>query len=256
MKDPKNSLEDIAEEDFQDCSVGQLLFLAEESMPDAKLNTSYNWSRFTKIVEELRSRQGVTVQVLAGAEMKQEGVVYDFQMKKRNPSDYHSVMDNIGLSRELSDGEEGLLYFTLENFVQHVKQGVGLVFRAEKSNEVQISVIDNGTGFVDAQDRRVPISDALVYARQFGIGGEAGVGFPKAFLDTDLILISQPGEVVIGQIGPDDWDFNVIFSRERSAKKYGVFINGFFYTGNNLEEYLNQKIERLKSDYEQKSSII
>ncbi|MDD5617915.1 MAG: 50S ribosomal protein L11 methyltransferase, partial [Candidatus Omnitrophica bacterium] len=233
----------------------RLISAIEKVMPSID-QANADWSDFDRIVEELKTAAGVKAVVVV--EMSKEskkvstvdGLLEDFMRPAKNSikgDDYKRmgeillpywarVLDNsVSLTQNARNRSLAFLRHTLHNLEQHVKNGVSLIVIQQFDDGVtKISVIDNGTGFIDKQGNRVSIEDAVQYAKSFGIGGELGKGLYYAVnREAHLSVIHQPRTSAI--IIPNYSSDSFVRPKPRieieisTNKQFGTTVVGYFY---------------------------
>ena len=206
-------------ENLANLSVDQLKIEAELSINKEEPN----WVRFNKIVEELKSRNDVQIMTVAGPEMKNEEIRPDFTVS--SPVSKSALVEHLSkIDFEHSNDEILFLMHTLHNIYQHVKEGVALVVKQIKTLETggtysEVSVIDNGPGFIDVEGDKVSIERATTTHESPGKGGSEGLGLPAAISAVDFSVIHIPGS---SETQGTSW-------KSSNKKPSGITIIGYFF---------------------------
>jgi|GEM_PF-3992316 len=91
-----------------------------------------------------------------------------------------------------------VISLALENVEQHGDDFGALILRFHKlaNDKIRISaiILDQGNGFVDKQNRHVPIERTVEYRYSFGKGGKGGVGLTMLLEASDYLSISTADE--------------------------------------------------------------
>jgi len=212
--------------DFASLSNDQLIREAENSMPFCE-DTNPDWTRFNEIVKQLKTRKDVQVFVLAGPMFNDNEAININRLTQPE-----TVISS-------DDAEFDFLWCTLQNISQHVKQGIALVVKQEITNEkgskyTEISVIDNGTGPIDKNSKRVSVKEVLKYGVTMGVNDSAGRGLTLAARhNADLSTIHAPGISVIvnGKEEPERYRVSppeIIWEQDKTKKPYGMTVIGYF----------------------------
>ena len=184
---------------------------------------SQDWAGFNEIVKRLKAMDNIEVFVAAGPEMKEKDIAVDIILsslvKQDRLTEYLSK-----INFEHTNDERAFLEHTLDNIYQHVKEGVGLIIKQKIVLDTgdmysEISVIDNGPGFIDRSGNRVSIETALELEKSPGKGGREGLGLPAATkFYTDFSTIHIPGS---SQLSNGSW-------KSSNKKSFGTTITGYF----------------------------
>ncbi|MBU1924713.1 MAG: helix-turn-helix domain-containing protein [Candidatus Omnitrophica bacterium] len=213
-----------------------------KAMPSSK-SKNPDWRQFNILIEELKLRDGVDV-IVEKDEINQAWF---------SPRAY---------IRNLSMGEDNFIRYAAENIAQHVEHGTALVIRQKFKDYTQITVMDNGDGFVNRYNNgKVKVEDAIIYKRSFGSKkGYAGVfqnhgqALTLVVSYPDISIIKQPGEsAIILPATNENSRIPIIepqvVSGAENAKKIGTEITGYFYNQPNefvrkrdWRSYLAQKL--------------
>ncbi|MDP8229480.1 MAG: ATP-binding protein [Candidatus Gorgyraea atricola] len=206
-------------ENLADLSVDQLILQAELSM------LQHDWPRFNKIVEELKGRKDIQVIVVAGPKFINKEVNIDSRLLKR--VDQREAKKHLSkVNFEYDDFDDSFLRHTLDNIYQHVKDGVALVVKQIEMLETgatysEVSVIDNGTGFIDKEGNKVSIERAFTHGESPGRGKGEGLGLPVTLTFTDILAVHIPGSSEIKKYSkPTAWE---------NKKSSGTTIVGYFF---------------------------
>ena len=225
----------------------------EENNPD--------WSKFNALVNEFKKRKRWVI-VVAGPRIIKEIVEVDYSFAGLgNTRDKR----NEEISRWLSDTqftgnrlEKLFLECMLENIDQHVQKGVALAVRQERKTKrhrrySELSIVDNGSGFIDEKGKRISIAEAIKWGRPRGKRGSAGQCLPLSLgYRANLTLIKIPGESAIVQSRRHKMQTGYFAGTEMiwktsNTKTYGTSISGYFYENNDVDEWQNELIESLIS---------
>lgn len=211
---------------FASMPTDQLIREAENSMPFCE-DKNPDWARFNEIVKQLKTRKDVEVFVLAGPMFKDNGTINTNRLTQPE-----TVISS-------NEAEFDFLWCTFQNISQHVERGIALVVKQKITTErrnkyTEISVIDNGTGPIDKNGKRVSVKEVLKYGVTKGESGSAGRGLTLAARqDADLSTIHAPGisMIVNGSEMPDHYRVSppeIIWEQDKSKKPYGMTVIGYF----------------------------
>ncbi|MFH2144503.1 MAG: helix-turn-helix domain-containing protein [Candidatus Omnitrophota bacterium] len=203
-----------------------------KAMPSSK-SKNPDWRQFNILIEELKLRDGVDV-IVEKDEINQAWF---------SPRAY---------IRNLSMGEDNFIRYAAENIAQHVEHGTALVIRQKFKDYTQITVMDNGDGFVNRYNNgKVKVEDAIICKRSFGSKkGYAGVfqnhgqALTLVVSYPDISIIKQPGEsaIILPAISENSRIPIIepqVVSGAENAKKIGTEITGYFY--NQPNEFVRKK---------------
>ncbi|MDD5617457.1 MAG: hypothetical protein PHG69_00010, partial [Candidatus Omnitrophica bacterium] len=263
--------------------VGRLILETEKAMPYC-FDENPDWSEFNNLVERIRNEKSVVgVLVVAGCNVNQTEAKIDrkfeikwdfyhirarisnnssYVLKTSKPGEFLSV-DKISVKenefflkdKTLSEHQYDFLAYILENINQHVDSGIALVVIRRIDNYLQISVMDNGTGFMDRNGNRISTDWAIQYGRSFGMGGRYGRGLTKAVgREAHLSIIEQPKEsplpgrtAIIASKGNFRdvevyWDY-------ANRREFGTKVVGYFYPGHKkVDKWRDALILQLKQE--------
>ncbi len=101
---------------------------------------------------------------------------------------------------------------TVENAVdQHATNGVTFVIIREGLSYKRMTIFDNGKGARDKKGVRLPdLRDILPRKATFGVGGDRGMGVPTALEDSDISILSHPGEALLLQTLTDEYGRKIV----------------------------------------------
>ncbi|HQP11152.1 MAG TPA: tetratricopeptide repeat protein, partial [Candidatus Omnitrophota bacterium] len=145
----------------------------------------------------------------------------------------------------LTKGQESaFLLSMLQNIEQHVPEAVAAVIRTERrapqgETYSELSVIDNGSGFVDKEGRRISIQNAILgtFPKE---KGELGISLRRSVYQADVTLIEVPGETAVIRSFSHEPGKNYITGSRiewlwANAHVRGTAITGYFHEGDAAE---------------------
>ncbi|MFH1191154.1 MAG: hypothetical protein V1670_03050, partial [Candidatus Omnitrophota bacterium] len=214
-----------------------------------------SWREFCRIKRELSGNGNIKIAVLSGRWFKNDIEINCIDLPLRKSFPRCDSFEGYFIDRFTANiREKEFLRHTLDNINQHVKKGVVLVARQEEMTEIgqkhiKVTVIDNGPGFIDKHSKsRVSIEKAIAWKKTYGSGGYSGVGLTYAVgREADLSVIKIPGQTaLIGKYCKN----NEVISPEiilntSNNKKFGTAVSGYFYKGDDLEQWRQDVIREL-----------
>jgi CheY-like chemotaxis protein len=237
-------------------AVDALIAAAVRVMPRAG-NNAGDWKSFNEIIERLGLEANVEVAVVGGRMSGYEDIPIAHKVILDHDS-FGVSADELGF-QGLQGREAVFLKHLLDNVVvQHVRDGLALVVKEKYQGYHKISVIDNGHGFLDKDNRSVPVARAVSFNESLGVGGKDGIGLTQALRHgADFTLIDTVSEWAVIEKGRKDEGFSIIRSGVR-VKAYGTAIEGYFLTGAELlKPFVQRKVRNalLKSEVQTVNDI-